>query len=209
MRWGSRIVDSTVVLAPEVQQELSAAIGSKPILQFHTTFGFFGGTTTDLTSPAFSVKLTDGAKLVWGGLTGTLTATRNKAHWTARMSAPHLLLQGAQGGFELTAAAWSGAGDKVLDDLNVGGGTFTVERLDGSGPRPGSDFSLQRISLTSTSKADGEFFNYRIDVGIDAAKFARGAVDEHHVLGRPRAHAWPLTHSLRECAAGGAAAGQW
>jgi uncharacterized protein YdgA (DUF945 family) len=169
---GLAVVDSTVVLAPEVQRELSAAIGSKPILQFHTLFGFFGGTATDLTSPAFSVKLADGSNLVWGGLTGTLTATRNKAHWTARISAPHLLVQGAQGGFELTAAQWSGAGDKMLDELNVGSGTFTIEHLEGSGPRPGSDFSLQRISLTSTSKADGEFFDYRIDVEMDAAKFA-------------------------------------
>ena len=166
------VIDSTIVVPPALQQELSGVIGSKPILQFHTTLGLFGGTTSELTSPAFSLKRADGSTLAWGGLTGTLTATRNQAHWSARLSAPHLLVQSAQGGFELAGTEYSGSEQKALDGLYVGTGTFTVERLDGSGPRPGGDFSLQRMSLTSSSKADGEFFNYRIDVAMDAAKVA-------------------------------------
>jgi uncharacterized protein YdgA (DUF945 family) len=166
------VIDSTVVVPPALQQELASVIGAKPILQFHTTLGFFGGATSDLTSPAFSLRLADGSNLVWGGLTGTLAATRNQAHWSARLSAPHLQVQSAQGGFELTGVEYSGSHDKALDGLYVGGGTFTIERMDGSGPRPASNFSLQRISLTSTSKADGEFFDFRVDVAMDAAKFA-------------------------------------
>ncbi len=166
------VIDSTVVVPPALQQELAAVIGSKPILQFHTTLGFLGGASSDLTSPAFSLRLADGSNLVWGGLTGTLAATRNQAHWSARLSAPHLQVQSPQGGFELAGLEYSGSHDKALDGLYVGGGTFTIERIDGSGPRPGSNFSLQRISLTSTAKADGEFFDFRVDVAMDAAKFA-------------------------------------
>lgn len=166
------VVDSTIVLPPALQQELSGVIGSKPILKFHTTLDLFGGATSDLTSPAFSLRLADGSNLVWGGLTGTLTATRNQVRWSARLSAPHLLVQGAQGGFELTGTEYSGANQKALDGLYVGSGTFTIERMDGSGPRPGGDFSLQRISLTSTATADGEFLNMRVDVAMDAAKIA-------------------------------------
>ncbi|MGB6488972.1 MAG: YdgA family protein [Steroidobacteraceae bacterium] len=166
------VIDSTIVLPPALQQQLSGVIGSKPIVQLHTSLGLFGGTTVDLTSPAFSLNLADGSNIVWGGLTGTLTATRNRAHSSARLSAPHLLVRGAKGGFELTGAEYSGSEEKALDGLYAGTGTFTVERLDGSGQRPGDDFSLQRIALTSTSKVDGEFFNYRIDVAIDAAKIA-------------------------------------
>jgi uncharacterized protein YdgA (DUF945 family) len=166
------LIDSTVVVPPALQQQLSGVIGSKPILQFHTTLGLLGGATSDMTSPAFSLRLPDGSNLVWGGLTGTLSATRNQAHWSARLSAPHLLVQGAHGGFELTAAEYSGSEEKALDGLYVGTGTFTIERLDGSGPRPGSDFSLQRMALTSTSSANGEFFDYRVDVAADAAKLA-------------------------------------
>jgi uncharacterized protein YdgA (DUF945 family) len=166
------VIDTTIVVPPALQQELSGVIGSKPIVQLHSTLGLFGGTTSDLTSPAFSLKLADGFNLVWGGLTGTLTATHNQAHWSARLSAPHLLVKSARGGFELTGAEYSGSEEKALDGLYVGSGTFTVERLDGSGRRPGGDFSLQRIALTSTSTANGEFFNYRIDVAMDAAKIA-------------------------------------
>lgn len=166
------VIDSTVVLPPALQQELAGVIGSKPILQLHTTLGFLGGATSDLTSPAFSLRLADGSNLAWGGLTGTLAATRNQAHWSARLSAPQLQVQSAQGGFELTGVEYSGSHDKALDGLYVGGGTFTIERLDGSGPRPASHFSLQRISLTSTSKENGEFFDFRVDIAADAAKLA-------------------------------------
>ena len=166
------VIDSTLVLPPALQKGLSAVIGSKPLLQFHTTLGLFGGATSDLTSPAFSLHPGGGSITEWGGLTGTLGTTRNQTHWSARLSAPHLLIHGLQGGVELTGAEYSGSEEKALGDLHVGSGTFTIERLDASGPRPGADFSLQRMSLTSTSKADGEFFDYRIDVGTDAAKVA-------------------------------------
>ncbi|HEX4266846.1 MAG TPA: YdgA family protein, partial [Steroidobacteraceae bacterium] len=166
------VVDSTIELPPALQQELSGVIGSKPLLKFHTTLDLFGGATSDLTSPAFSLRLADGSNLVWGGLTGTLTASRNQVRWSARLSAPHLLAQGAQGGFELTGAEYSGSHEKALDGLYAGTGTFTIERMDGSAPRPGADFSMQRISLTSTSKADGEFLDMRVDVAMDAAKIA-------------------------------------
>lgn len=166
------VIDSTVVMPPALQRELSGVIGSKPILQVHSTLGFFGGATSDLTSPAFSVRLADGSNLVWGGLTGTLTATHDQARWSARLNAPHLLVQSAQGGFELTGVEYSGSHEKAVDGLYVGGGTLTIERVAGSGRRPGGNFSLQRISLTSTAKADDEFFNFRIDVAMDAAKVA-------------------------------------
>jgi uncharacterized protein YdgA (DUF945 family) len=166
------VIDSTIVVPPALQQELSGVIGSKPIWQVHTTLGLLGGASSDMTSPAFSLRLPDGSNLVWGGLTGNLTATRNQAHWSVRLSAPHLLVQGAQGGFELTGAEYSGAEDKALGGLYVGNGTFTIERIEGSGPLPASDFSLQRIALTSTSGANGEFFDYRVDVAADAAKVA-------------------------------------
>jgi uncharacterized protein YdgA (DUF945 family) len=164
------VIDSTIVVPPALQKELSSVIGSKPIVLAHTTLNLFGGATSDLTSPGFSLRLPDGSNLVWGGLTATFSTTRNQARWSGRLTAPRLLIQGAQGGFDLTGAEYSGSHEQALDGLYVGTGTFTIERVDGSSPR--GDFSLQRLSLTSTSKADGEFFDMRIDVAMDAAKVA-------------------------------------
>ncbi|MGA9367239.1 MAG: DUF945 family protein, partial [Steroidobacteraceae bacterium] len=61
------IVDSTIVVPPALQQELSVVIGSKPILQLHTTLHLFGGATSELASPAFSLRLADGSNIAWGG----------------------------------------------------------------------------------------------------------------------------------------------
>lgn len=166
------VIDSRIILAPALQAELAGVLGSKPILQTHTTVGLLGGATTEVTSPAFNLKLPDGSNLAWGGLTGTISTDRNRAAWSGHLSAPHLLIQGTQGGFELTGAEYSGSHRKAFDDLYLGTGTFTIEHVEGSSPRAGGDFSLQRISLTSTSKPDGQLFNMQVDVAMDAAKFA-------------------------------------
>ena len=165
------IVDSTLVVPPAAHKVLSGILGSRPILEVRTSIGFLGGASASLTSPAFSLRLPDGSSLAWGGLTGSATATRNQARWSGQLSAPRLALQGAQGGMELAGIGYTGAHAKALGDLYAGTGTLTIERVAGTTPRLG-EYSLQRISLTSTAKADGEFFDIRADVATDAAKIA-------------------------------------
>ena len=165
------VIDSTVSGPPALQQELFGALGSKPLLQAHATLGLLGGATGSLMSPAFNLKLPDGSTLTWGGLTASGATSRKQAHWSGELSAPRLAFQGTQGGIELAGIAYSGAHDKAFNGLYLGTGTFTIERVDGSSPRSG-DYSLQRISITTTSKADGEFFDMRVDAATDAANIA-------------------------------------
>jgi uncharacterized protein YdgA (DUF945 family) len=166
------IIDSTLVAPPALQKVLAGALGSKPLLQLRTRVGFFGDATVDLTSPAFSVPLPDGSALTWGGLTGTVTSARNQAGWSGQLNLPRLAVQGPQGTFELAGVAYSGSHVKAFDDLYVGTGTLTIERLDGSKPRSGGQFSLDRISLVSTSKVTGDFLDMRVDTAADAATIA-------------------------------------
>lgn len=165
------IVDSTVSGPPALQQELFGATGSQPLLEVHGSLGLLGGAAGRITSPAFSLRLPDGSTLTWGGLAASGTSSRNQAHWSGQMSAPRLAFRGPQGGIELVGIEYSGSHDKAFNGLYLGTGTFSVERVDGSSPRSG-DYSLQRISITSTSKADGEFFDMRVDAATDAAKIA-------------------------------------
>lgn len=164
-------VDSTISAPPALQQALSAALGSQPLLRVHSTVGFFGGASVNLTSPAFSVKLPDGSSVAWGGLTASGTTASGQARWSAQLSAPRLAFAGAQGRFELTGMEYTGTNEKAFDGIYLGNGTFTIERVAGSSPRSG-DYLLQRISVTSTSKPNGEFFDMRVDVAMDAAKVA-------------------------------------
>jgi uncharacterized protein YdgA (DUF945 family) len=169
---GLAAIDSTVVVPPALQKELSAVVGSKPIAQLRSTVGLLGGTTGELTSPAFSMRLPNGSDLVWDGLTATGSSSRNQASWAGKLSVPRLLVAGPMGRFELTGVEYSGTHRRAFEGLYLGTGTFTIERLDGSSPRPGSDFSLQRVAVTTTSKADGDFFDMRVDIAMDAAKVA-------------------------------------
>ncbi|HEV7136531.1 MAG TPA: YdgA family protein [Steroidobacteraceae bacterium] len=161
------IVDSTLVTPAALQ----TALGSKPLLQAHTIIGIFGGANSRLTSPVLSVRLPDGSTLSWGGLTGTVAATRGQARWSAELSAPRLASAGARGDIELAGLEYSGSHHKAFDDLYLGTGTFTLERLEGSSPRSGN-YSLQRLSIGSSSKVDGEFFGLRIDAALDGASIA-------------------------------------
>lgn len=163
------LIDSTLVAPPALQKALAGALGSQPLLQFRTRVGFFGDATVDLTSPAFSVPLPDGSTLTWGGLTGTVASARNGAGWSGQLSLPRLAFQGPQGGFEIAGGAYSGSHVKAFDDLYVGTGTLTIERLDGSRPRSGARFSVDRISLVSSSKVAGDFLDMRVDSAADAA----------------------------------------
>ena len=165
-------VDSTLIVPPGLQKELSGVLGSKPVVQAHTTIGLFGGGSTNLTSPAFTMRLADGSTLTWGGLTAAFTATRNQGHWSGQLSLPRLSFQGSQASFELAGIEYSGSHEQAFGDFYLGNGTLTIERIAGHGPRPGGDFSVQRMAVTSTSKATGEFFDMQVDVATDAAQIA-------------------------------------
>ena len=163
--------DSTVSAPPALQKVLASVLGSAPILRAHTTIGLFGGASTQLTSPPFSVQLPDGSTVKWGGLTSAVTITGNGARWSGQLTAPQLALRGTHGAIELSGLEYSGSGEKAFGDLYLGNGSFTVEQVDGNSPRLGR-YSLQRISLTTTSKANGEFFDMRVDAAMDAATLA-------------------------------------
>ena len=166
------VIDSTFIAPPAVQKELAGALGSKPLLQAHTTVGLFGGATTDLTSPAFSLVLGPDSTLAWEGLTGTFKTARHLAAWSGQLSIPRFVFQSAQGMIQLAGLEYSGSHEKALDGLYLGTGTLTLERLGAGSASPGGGFSLQRLSVTTTSKAEGEFFDMRVDAAADAAKVA-------------------------------------
>jgi uncharacterized protein YdgA (DUF945 family) len=168
---GLAIVDSKVIAPPAVQKELASILGSTPILQARTTVGFFGGASSSLTSPAFSLPLPNGTTLAWGGLTSNMRSSGGGARWSGQLSAPRLALQGAQGSFELSGLEYSGSRDQAFGELGVGTGNLTIEQVTGKLPRAG-DYSLQRISVNSRSSAAGEFLDLRVDVAMDAANFA-------------------------------------
>lgn len=165
---GLATIDSTVSGPPAMQKALSAVLGSTPILRIHTIIGLFGGATANVTSPAFSAHLPDGSTLTWGGVTGTITATGNQARGSVKLSVPRIAVQGAPGLFEVAGIEYSGSFQKAFDELYLGNGTLTVERMEGKTPR--NEFSFDRISFASASKPDGEFFDMRMDVAMDAAK---------------------------------------
>lgn len=165
---GLATIDSTVSGPPAMQKALSAALGSTPILRIHTTIGLFRTATVNVTSPAFSTHLPDGSTLAWGGMTGTITAIGNRDRGSANLSVPRFAVQGPQGSFEVTGIEYSGSFEKAFGELYLGDGTLTVERMDGKTAT--NDFSFDRISVASTSKPDGEFFDMQMDLAMDAAK---------------------------------------
>lgn len=166
------VIDSQLIAPPGLQKELAGVLGSRPILQLHTCVGYFGGATVTLTSPGFSVRLSDGSTLAWGGLTGSVTSARNQARWSGQLHVPGFSLQGPQGGFELAGVTYSGAHTKAFGDFYAGTGKLTIESLGGNSERSGTRFAVKGISITSTAQVAGEFVDMHVDTTANAATIA-------------------------------------
>jgi uncharacterized protein YdgA (DUF945 family) len=163
------VIESQLIAPPGLQKALAGVLGSRPILQLRTRVGFFGGATATLTGPAFSVRLSGGSTLAWGGLTGSFDTARNQASWSGQLHAPGFGLRGPQGGFELAGVTYSGSHTQAFGDFYAGTGKLTIDRLGGNSERSGTQFAVNGISITSTAQVAGEFIDMHVDTTADAA----------------------------------------
>ena len=166
------VIESQLIAPPGLQKELTGLPDSKPLLQLRSCIGLFGGVTHTMTSPAFTVQLSDGSTLTWEGLTASASTTGNQASWSIQLHVPRFALQGRRGGFELAGLTYSGASTKAFGDFNVGTGKLTIDELDGNSATPGKQFAVNHISVTSASQVAGEFVDMRVDTTADTATIA-------------------------------------
>jgi uncharacterized protein YdgA (DUF945 family) len=169
---GLATIDSTVSAPAAWQKILAGSLGSAPLLRIRSRVGLLGGSTAVVSSPPFTARLPGGARIDWGGLTGTGSASANQRRMSGQLNAPLLTMQDAQGAVRLTGLEYSGDYTQAFHDLYAGSGTLTLEGIRGSSTPTGKDFSLRRIALTSTSKAAGSYFDMRIDLTMDDARVA-------------------------------------
>jgi uncharacterized protein YdgA (DUF945 family) len=169
---GLATVDSTVSAPPALQKALAGVLGSRPVLRIHTTIGLLGGARGVVSSPAFRAHLAGGSTLAWGGLSATFTGSGPHGLGSGRLTMPRLAFHDAQGRIELTGIAYSGSYRMRPDELEVGSGKVTFARIDGSSAQAPAGYSLRQVSFTSTSSTNGGFYDLRVDLAMDAARFA-------------------------------------
>ena len=151
-------VETQLILPPPLAQRLTAALGKQAGLSFHTRMQWLGGSLTQLHSPAFqqhSAALT----LRSGGLDGQVELGRQIGDEHMTLAAPAIAASGAKGSIALEDLRMELTMKPYLEALSVGDLRAAVARVALEDPGRSRSVSLQDLSLTSHSAAQGDYLD--------------------------------------------------
>jgi uncharacterized protein YdgA (DUF945 family) len=81
-------VDTELILPPDIQNKLAAALKGKGNLTIHTHLNWFGGSTTQVHSTPFNLPLEKAATIDWRGLEGRVVAGSEVGAGSVTLSSP-------------------------------------------------------------------------------------------------------------------------
>lgn len=160
--------DCDLDLPAEASEKVRAALGGKPLLEAHGRTGWLGGSTTALTSPAFTLKLDDGTTVNWRGITGTLEAGRELATWSGSFSTPGLTAERAETHAEIGAMTFTAHMREVYDTLYVG--EASVKLADATAHSAGLDVALKGVTISGLSSQSGDYVDSAVELAMDAVE---------------------------------------
>lgn len=167
-------IDSTLVLSPKVQQQISKVVGSRPIVRVHTRIGWLADSQSTVTIAPFGWQAASGSTLAWQGLSAVVNGHRNFSSWSGHVTAPKLTVQTADGGrFELVGFSFSGHARKAFDTLFVGRSRIAVDQLDVTDPHTGSAYTLRHMAVSTATNVHGAFLDTGFTVTADSARFGK------------------------------------
>ncbi len=167
-------VDSQLVLPSEVKARLDALLNGRPVLSVHSRMHWFGGSTSQLTSPAFQTEVAPGITLVSQGITGTAELSGN-GDGTVDFIAKGFSASSQKGGAELGEIRLTGATHRAFVTLNIGKTHLTIDQADVHAPAPAPPIALRHLELNSDTSATGDHVDTQGSLSIaslQAGKFA-------------------------------------
>lgn len=180
---GAATVDSELVVDGELAQTLATLTGGQKLVTARTVYGFTGGGTSELSSPAFTTALPTGEadvsqRVEWGGLQLSMAFDRGLAHYTLSGAAPRLAVSGGAdaGRFELSDLRIEGDQTRLFDDeplLYAGSMKLTVNemRFSGGPAAPGAPLQLKQLAYEVSMPVDGDFVSIAGKIGAEVVQF--------------------------------------
>jgi uncharacterized protein YdgA (DUF945 family) len=171
------VIDTEVILPPQIKQELVELFGDKASLSIKTRLHWFGGSTTTVHSPAFE-RTTPGAVAInWRGLDGTTDVGSDLKYYKGTFTAPGLDVKAAKA--NVTLENLRGTTDQqssAFEGVYLGTLGMTLARLDIEPTSPEQKVSLQNFAVNSKSSAQGEYLDIDVSFGADAVHAKQFAI---------------------------------
>lgn len=195
-------VDSDLELPAQVSQSVKAVLGGRSPLEAHGRIGWFGGATTSFTSPAFTLKLENGATVNWRGISGTGTSSDGLATWSGNAAAPGLTVDYGATHAEVGTVSFTADMRRIYDTLNIGKVSLKVAGATVHSGELDRDLTLKGLTLGMVSSQSGDYVDSAVELIADvletkqfSASQIGYAVSFNHVHGPSLA---ALTTAIRQ-----------
>lgn len=162
--------ESHMAISGPFQSAVAGLFGSTEPLRIRSRLGFFGGGSTQISSPAIEdTALHDGARIGWGGFDADLSYGAGMDSYAMHLAAPRVMYAGPDGKrFEVTATAFDGRQKRVLRTLYAGDSTFSLGRAAFSGAAGAASVTVDDVRSVGSSSADGGFMTLSAKTGTGA-----------------------------------------
>lgn len=157
--------------------DATAVLGDKKPMTAHTIYGFGGGGSAAIDSPAFAASLPNAqsgstTRLAWEGITAKIDFSRHFAHYTLQATAPKLEIHESSGPrMVLSGMKLEADNARIFDDeplLYAGTQHFTLEQFSIEGePSQEQPVLLKRLSYDVNAPVNGDFLDLAAKMGAE------------------------------------------
>jgi uncharacterized protein YdgA (DUF945 family) len=152
-----------------LQDSLARLFGNEEPIAIHTRFGFFGGGSATMSSPAFEhAQIGDDARLDWGGLDGTMNFGAQQDWYDFAATAPSLRLEGAKGTLAIDGMSLDVRAKRALRTLYGGDTRMELKRLSVTDSEKAQQFTVNDLLLVSENHAQDRFMSVSYQLGAGA-----------------------------------------
>lgn len=162
--------ESHLAISGPFQPVVAGLFGSTEPLRIRSRLGFFGGGSTQISSPAIEdTALHDGARVGWGGFEAEISYGAGLDSYAMHLAAPRGMYSTPDGKrFEVTATAFDSRSKRVLRTLYAGDSTFTLGRLAFTGAGGAGTVTVDDVRSVGSSSTDGGFMTMSVKTGTAA-----------------------------------------
>ena len=173
--------DTHLTLAPPVQAKLTQLFGSQEPVAIHSRFGFFGGSSTRISTPGFDrAQIGQDAHLKWGGLTSTVEVGPGLDWYDVKATVPSLRLEEEKGAFEIDGMSLDLHGKRVLRTLYGGDSRMELKHVAVENQDKAGGFSVDDLTFASQQQAQNHFMNVSYKLGTSAVRTQPLALTSAH-----------------------------
>lgn len=179
--FGVARVDSTFVSPSELAPLISRWYGARPPLSVSSRLGFFGGSTTSISTPPLrDLVLKDGSHLDWDGFVIDVSSSRSRDRFSVRASVPRLAVRGADGKYlEVSALTLDSTSRRALGMLYSTDVDLGIDRVIYHAPGT-SAFSVEKFRYVVQSPVAAGYMDMAEQIGTGSLRAAGVQLKETH-----------------------------